>query len=212
MTENMLDYWMSLAREIGSKFNIETFDASSDLWNWDNFKEEISDLKGKHGVTDHVDLLGLRVNLETGTTIDLMTNSEVSNNRIIPHLYYYSKAKDKGIAEEWVKFNSLQGSFACRFSYNEEDLGALTSAYMEKREKLFEAIEQLGGKRVDYGDAAFEISFLPKVKVLIVFEDEDDEFPASVRMLFDKNSIYYLPHEMLGDISWFLVSRAYKAM
>jgi hypothetical protein len=47
---------------------------------------------------------------------------------------------------------------------------------------------------------------------LLVFEDEDEEFPASVRLLYDKNSIFYLPHEQLGDISWFLASRALQAM
>ena len=50
------------------------------------------------------------------------------------------------------------------------------------------------------------------VKVLLVFEDEDEEFPASVRLLYDQNSIYYLPHEMLGDISWLLAGRAIKAI
>ncbi|MGY5852236.1 MAG: DUF3786 domain-containing protein [Candidatus Thorarchaeota archaeon] len=213
MVDSILEYWTGLSRELASKFNVEQFDTSSAWWSWDNFGDDIRGLRNKHGIGEEsIDVLGLRVDLETGETYDTIKETTAKTSKIIPHLYYYSKAKDDGIAGEWVKFNSLQGSFACRYSYNEDTLKALTSAFVEKREKLFEALERIGGKRVDYGDAAFEISFLPKVKVLVVFEDEDEEFPASVRMLFDKNSILYLPHEMLGDIGWLLASRALSAL
>ena len=85
------------------------------------------------------------------------------------------------------------------------------SVYAQHKEKLFKALERLGAKRMDYGDAGFEISFLPMVKVLLIFEDENEEFPASVRLLYDKNSIYYLPHEQTGEISWFLAGRVLQA-
>ncbi len=212
MPDDILEYWMSLARELGHKYNIEQFDTSSEMWSWQNFQEDIQSLKNRLGVgTDHVDIFGIKMDLNTGETTDTLSNTPTSPSRIIPHLFYYSKAKDEGTSDEWVKFNTLRGSWACRYSFDEENLNALLSAFAEKRDKLFAAFEKLGAKRVDYGDAAFEVSFLPKVRVLVVFEEEDEEFPASVRMLFDKNSIFYLPHEMLGDISWFLASRALKA-
>ncbi len=212
MTDDILEYWMSLARELAHKYNIEQFDTSSEMWSWDNFKEDIQSLKNRLGVgEDYVDILGLHLNLETGETLDTISNTKTSSSRIMPHLFYYSKAKDEGTTEDWVKFNTLRGSWACRYSFDEENLNALLSAYEDKKEKLFDAFERLGAVRADYGDAAFIVSFLPMVRVLVVFEDADEEFPASVRMLFDRNSIFYLPHEMLGDISWFLASRALKA-
>ncbi len=145
-------------------------------------------------------------------THDTITDKEFHTSRIVPHLYYHSKSKDEGVAGEWVKFNSLSGSWACRYAFDEEDIGQLTATYTEHKEKLFAALERLGAKRVDFGDAGFELYFLPMVKLLLVFEDADEEFPASVRLLYDKNSIYYMPHEQLGDISWFLVSRVMKAL
>ena len=212
MADDILEYWTSLARQLAHKYHIEQFDTSSEMWSWENFKDDITSLRNRLGVGDKfVDILGLQLDFETGETMDTISNTPTSSSRIMPHLFYYSKAKDEGTSDEWVKFNTLRGSWACRYSFDEEDINALLSAYMEKREKLFESFERLGAKRVEYGDAAFEVSFLPKVRVLLVFEDEDDEFPASVRMLYDKNSIFYLPHEMLGDISWFLAGRALKA-
>lgn len=214
MVDEIIEYWASLARELASRFNIhEDFDKSSEFWNWNNFTEEIRGLRNKYGIgNDYVDILGLRVDFETGETTDVLTNTKTGTSRVIPHLYYHSKSQDKGVASEWVKYNALSGSWACRYNFDEKDVSALTDAYVNNRERLFEALKKLGAKEADFGDAAFEVSFLPMIKVLLVFEDADEEFPASVRLLYDKNSIYYMPHEQLGDISWFLASRVMKAI
>ncbi len=213
MPDDILEYWMGVAREIAHKHDIEQFDTSSAMWSWENFKDDIQSIRNHFGLgSEYVDILGIRLYFETGRTVDTFTNTETSPSRLIPYLFYYSKAKDKGIGNEWVKFNTLRGSWACRYSFDEEDIKALLAAFIENREKLYTAFERLGAKRVDYGDVGFELSFLPMVKVLIIFEEADEEFPASARMLFDRNSIFYLPHEMLGNISWFVASRALKAI
>jgi hypothetical protein len=213
MPDDILEYWSSLSRELASRFNSESVSTSSAWWSWENFGEDIRTLRNRFGNGDkYIEMLGLRVDFETGETEDLFADKKFHTSRIIPHLYYHSKSKDEGIAGEWVKFNSLSGSWACRYSYDEEDIEKLTEIYEEHKEKLFSALERLGAKKVDFGDAAFEISFLPMVKVLLIFEDADEEFPASVRLLYDKNSIFYLPHEQLGDISWFLASRILQAL
>jgi hypothetical protein len=208
MADDILEYWMSLSRELAHKYHMEQFDTSSAMWSWDNFGDDIKSLKNRLGVnSEYVELLGLRVDLGTGKTVDMVTGKETRISKILPHLYYYSKARDKGIGGEWVKFNTLRGSWACRYSFNEEDLDTLAKVFVEKRNSVIGALERLGGKKADYGDVAYELSVLPKVKVLVVFEDADDEFPASVRLLYDNNSIFYLPHEMLGDVTWLLTSR-----
>ncbi|MGY5859463.1 MAG: DUF3786 domain-containing protein [Candidatus Thorarchaeota archaeon] len=213
MPDDILEYWSSLSRDLASKFNAEEATTSSAWWSWNNFGEAIRTLRNRFGIGDkYIDILGLRVDFETGETYDTFTEKKGHTSQLVPHLYYHSKAKDEGINGEWVKFNSLSGSWACRYAFDEQDIGRLTVAYTEHKEKVFAALERLGAKKVDFGDAGFEISFLPMVKVLLVFEDADEEFPASVRLLYDKNSIFYMPHEQLGDISWFLAGRVLKAL
>ena len=162
------------------------------------------------GFEDSIEVLGLRIDLDSGEAMDTYTNNPTSPSRIIPHLYYYSKAKDEGIGNEWAKFNTLRGSWACRYSFNEADLQALANKFFEDEAWLMKALEKVGAKKVDFGDYAYEIRFLPMVKVLLIFEPADEEFSASARLLYDTNSIFYLPHEMLGDITWMLVSRMFK--
>lgn len=213
MPDEILDYWMAVAKDLAVRFDIQQFDTSSAMWSWDNFVDDIQSLRGKFGIGDkYAEILGLQLDFETGNAYDVIADKPARNARLIPHLFYYSKAKDKGVSGEWVKFNTLRGSWACRFSFDEEDVSKLISVYNEKKEELFEAIERLGGKRVDFGDAAFEVSFLPKVKVLLIFEEADEEFPADVRLLYDSNSVFYLPHELLGTISWFLAERVVAAI
>ena len=118
MGDDILEYWMSLSRELAARFDLEDFDTSSAFWNWENFGEDIKTIKGKFGIDDkYLDCLGTRVDLETGEALDTLTGDKVSINRLVPHLYYYSKAKDEGAAGEWVKFNALSGSWACRYSF-----------------------------------------------------------------------------------------------
>lgn len=213
MPDEILDYWMAVAKDLAVRFDIQQFDTSSAMWSWDNFADDIQSLRGKFGIGDkYAEILGLQLDFETGNAYDVIADKPARNARLIPHLFYYSKAKDKGVSGEWVKFNTLRGSWACRFSFDEEDVSKLISVYNEKKEELFKAIERLGGKRVDFGDAAFEVSFLPKVKVLLIFEEADEEFPADVRLLYDSNSVFYLPHELLGTISWFLAERVVAAI
>lgn len=213
MPDEIYDYWMAIAKELAMKYDIEQFDTSSAMWSWENFAEDIRSLRNRLGMSDsHAEILGLRLDLTTGETYDVMMDKPAHSSRIIPHLFYYSKAKDEGISGEWVKFNTLRGSWACRYSFDEEDVGKLITAFNEKQEALFAAIEKLGGRRVDFGDAAFEVSFLPNVRVLLIFEAADEEFPADVRLLYDSNSVLYLPHELLGTISWFLAGRALQVM
>lgn len=214
MVDAIIEYWASLSRELAFRFNIhDDFDKNSEFWNWENFGEEIRTLRNRFGIgNDYVDIMGYRVDFETGETIDLLTNTKIDTSRVIPHLYYHTKSQDKGIANEWVKYNALSGSWACRYSFDEKDVNILADAFEKDKEKVFEALKKFGAEEADYGDAAFVVPFLPMIKVLLVFEAADEEFPASVRLLYDKNSIYYMPHEQLGDISWFLASRVLKAL
>ncbi len=213
MPDDIFEYWSSLSRELAARFNAAEVTTSSAWWSWDNFGDDIKTLRNRFGIGDkHVDILGLKVDFETGETYDTIADKKAHTSRIVPHLYYHSKSKDEGVAGEWVKFNSLSGSWACRYAFDEEDIGRLTAAYEEHKEKLFTVLKRFGAKKVDFGDAGFEVSFLPMVKVLMVFEDADEEFPASVRLLYDKNSIFYMPHEQLGDISWFLAGRVLQAL
>ena len=205
MSEDIFEYWMDLAKQLAERFSTSDI---GNIWTWENFKQDILTLKNRLGVGDkHIDVLGIRLIFETGQSYDLLSDKQVNTDRIVPYLYYYSKAHDIGIAGDWVSFSKLAGALAYRQFFDEKDLENLRVNYSGQKERVLYIIRTLGGKEIDKGDAAFIISFLPQVKVLLIFEDADEEFPASVRLLYDRNSVYYQPTEMLTSISTMLAHR-----
>jgi hypothetical protein len=56
---------------------------------------------------------------------------------------------------------------------------------------------KLGGKKVELGDASIELAAAPKIPVTYVLWAEDDEFPASVSILFDPTIQEFLPLDII---------------
>lgn len=196
---------MDLAKQLAERFSTSDI---GNIWTWENFKHDILTLKNRLGVGDkHIDVLGIRLIIDTGQSYDLLSDKQVNTDRLVPYLYYYSKALDRGISGDWVNFSKLAGALAYRQFFDEKDLERLRVNYSEQKERVLHILRTLGGKEIDKGDAAFIISFLPQVKVLLIFEDEDEEFPASVRLLYDRSSVYYQPTELLTSISTMLTRR-----
>ncbi|MFZ5451426.1 MAG: DUF3786 domain-containing protein [Thermodesulfobacteriota bacterium] len=67
-------------------------------------------------------------------------------------------------------------------------------------EELSDASQKLGGKPCDMGlhyDLAMEFKVLPKIEILLLFNDRNDEFPAACSVLFQKQAEHYLDPESL---------------
>lgn len=65
---------------------------------------------------------------------------------------------------------------------------------------LLNASQKLDGKPADLSssyDLAMEFTALPKIKILLLFNDSDDEFPASCSILFQRQAEEYLDPESL---------------
>ena len=65
---------------------------------------------------------------------------------------------------------------------------------------LSDASRKLGGRPCELGlsyDFAMEFRVLPKIEILLIFNDRDDEFPASCSVLFQKQAQDYLDPESL---------------
>ncbi len=56
-------------------------------------------------------------------------------------------------------------------------------------------------------DLAFKFSALPKVPIILLFNDADEDFPAQATLLFQKNAAEYLDMECLAMIGSILAHR-----
>ena len=69
------------------------------------------------------------------------------------------------------------------------------------------AAKNLGGLKLDLGDASFAFDALPRVRVAAVYYAGDEDFPASASVLFDASASHYLPTDALAGVGSSLVDR-----
>ena len=75
-------------------------------------------------------------------------------------------------------------------------------SFDNKDEALAQACEKLNGTKYGKGDVAYKINMFDFLPVVFQFWDSDDEFPASLNLLADKNMLDYMHFETV----WFAVS------
>ncbi len=109
--------------------------------------------------------------------------------------------------KDWVSYKDFRDAapFVGGFVNNSEvPIAAKFSGRLGMLEK---AGKRLGGCSPDIDlpyDLSLKFQALPKVPILMLFNDEDDEFPARTSLLFEKRAEKYLDMECLAMIAWSL--------
>ena len=112
--------------------------------------------------------------------------------------HYLLQAGQGEIAGEWVSYRDFKDSafFMANFQVNAEE--RIARYFTGRSGELEKAARQLGGrpcKAQQGGDICHYFQALPKVPLLLVFYDKDEEFPASCKRLFDRSAPIWLDAE-----------------
>ncbi len=117
---------------------------------------------------------------------------------------------------EWVSFRDFkQTSHFTNVNFFASDTEqAILKRYRGRCDELAHACEELGGSQpgndMPY-DLAYEIKILPRISLLVLFNDQDDEFDAQCTVLFHKHAEFYLDPESLVMTGSLLAHRLKKA-
>jgi hypothetical protein len=118
------------------------------------------------------------------------------------------------LGEDWVSFKDFKDAapFAGGFINNTEK--ALVRYFSGRLDLLKEACQTLSGHPTDLEvsyQLALRFEALPKIPILLLFNDEDEEFPAQCSLLFQKKAEGYLDMECLAILGWFLTDALLQA-
>ena len=69
--------------------------------------------------------------------------------------------------------------------------------YQENPAGLRRTLEALGGTPIPQGDVAFSLPVFEDLRMAVQFWLGDDEFPPSLRYLWDENALMYLKYETM---------------
>lgn len=112
-------------------------------------------------------------------------------------------------SSEWVRYHSFQDAVPYAQGFRNTAERPISRAFTGKIEDLKRACKILGGQPGDAPfscDLAINFPVLPKVNLLLVFNDQDEEFPAECSILFEKHADSYLDMECLAMLGMVLAT------
>lgn len=90
-----------------------------------------------------------------------------------------------------------------------EDNDSAYEKIFDRNPKLLEKLlEEMGGRRMDKGDVSMQIDVFPFLPVWVQFWYSDDEFPASLNILWDANATQFMHFETL----WYAMGYLLRTM
>ncbi len=108
---------------------------------------------------------------------------------------------------DWVAYRDFMDAtpFVGGFSTNTEQ--AIAKNFTNAPDALVEAFTSLGGtpavEDVSY-DVSMRVDALPRVPLLMLYNDADEEFSAQCSVLFERRAEKYLDMECLAIVGWLL--------
>ncbi len=167
---------------------------------------EALDLEWRDGATS-VPLFGLPYMVSAEGVTAQVGEAPVAHRIVLAHyLLHGGRGEPSG---QFVPYRELRGG--CDFSRNLAITveARMASFFAGKRDALTGAARALDGTVADLEtscDAAFSISAMPKVPLMFTFYDEDDNFPAEVKVFFDALALKFLDLECLAVTGMLLAS------
>lgn len=143
-----------------------------------------------------------RINRYTGiihwSTDHFQTNHDADYNEVmtIYDVLCYSK-EDCHLAHEFVNLDFLSTVRTGNLAANDSFFQHTADSFNQKSAALRHACKNLSGKPLLKGDVAYELQLFSFLPVILRFWEADEEFPASLQILVDKNTLDYMHYETL---------------
>ena len=106
-------------------------------------------------------------------------------------------AKDGHLSNQWVNISSLSGIQNGTLESNGNIFQNVGKAFDGRTRALASACEVLQGEKQERGDVAYKLWLFPFLPIILRFWESDEEFPASVQILVDQNTLDYMHYETL---------------
>ena len=117
--------------------------------------------------------------------------------------------------KEWVSFKDFKDSNPLINYFSNDVERKIARAFSKKTESLKSACVKLNGRPSDLQlsyDVSFTFNLLPKMPLLMLFNDADDDFEANCTVLFERRAEVYLDAECLAMLGWQLFSNLKKGL
>jgi hypothetical protein len=127
--------------------------------------------------------------------------SQAGDREALIILHYLIRGDGTPVRMEWVAYRDLPGARYHEPAFVAEVERPLSLGLAGRLEALLAWAGDHARILELAGDLAFAWEVLPRVPLLVIFNERDEEFPASARVLFDISAANYLPTEDLSILA-----------
>lgn len=125
-------------------------------------------------------------------------------------ILHYMLGKDvPTLSGNWVAYREIPGAGFYFSAFVKRAVDPLKKTFGVNAAALAQASAKLGGKAVEPGDAAFEFSLFPRVRMRLILWEGDEEFPPEAGILFEDSIANFFSPE---DIAWLAGMLVYRLM
>jgi hypothetical protein len=110
-------------------------------------------------------------------------------------LHYLIKADGRPPAGQLVPYKEIPGGMLYAGVFARRAIEPLIPVFGQSPERLLDAGFRLGGLKAKYGDVSFVLRALPRIPMTYILWKGDEEFPATIQLLFEKSVEGYLSLE-----------------
>jgi hypothetical protein len=141
------------------------------------------------------------------------TSSKSSNVTLtakIIMLHYIIHASGVPLMGELAPYEDVPGCRPYAPVFERRVTKPLLSAFGFDRDAFARAGNSLRGKVEEFGDASFTLHAFPRVPISFILWEGDQDFPPSMKVLFDRTVHHYLPLEDIVVVSKMAATRILK--
>jgi len=125
-------------------------------------------------------------------------------------LYYFFTADGTPEAGEWISFAELPDGRFYQQAFQGYTGRELARAFGDDPHSFAQVAQKLGGEWRELGQMAYEFHWLPRVSLLVVLWQGDEDFPTSCQVLYDRSAAHYLPTDACALLGSLLTRRLIK--
>ncbi len=150
-----------------------------------------------------MDLPDLRFRSSAASNVTLVTKIII--------LHYLLKASGEPLSGRQAAYEDISVLRHYLPAFERRVVKPLCAAFGREPQAFTEAGTAMGGRAEDFGDAAVTLFALPRVPITFILWAADDEFPPSLRALYDDTIASYLPLEDIVVVTKLAGTRLLKA-
>ena len=145
-----------------------------------------------------------------GFSFKSLKGSNVTLTAKIVILHYLIHASGAPVGGGLAPYEDIPGCRAYQPVFERRVVKPLVSAFGYSRDAFLAAGKALGGRQEEYGNASFTLSAFPRLPITFILWEGEEEFPPSIKVLFDQSIHAYLPLEDIVVVSKMATTRILK--